>query len=72
MSEKLPEVSIAALCQHLAEQAYMNHLLTKRLIAAGILQTGELQRLYEENPQERTEFCLDFLRYLASTGQENQ
>ena len=60
--------TLVALCQYLAEQSYMNHLLVKRLIAAKVLRQGELQHLYEENPQEREAFFRDYLAHLASLG----
>ena len=60
--------TLAALCQYLAEQSYMNNLLIEKLIAAGLLQRGELQNLYESDPRRKQEFFQDFLSYLASLG----
>jgi hypothetical protein len=62
---------LKTLCQFLAEQAYMNHLVAKRLVKLGFFEAGELQRLSEADPNEKKEFCLDFLNYLKSIGLEN-
>jgi hypothetical protein len=64
--------SLAALCQYLAEQSYMNTLLVRKLVGHGILQPGEMQLLFEDNPEEREEFYKDFLKYLASIGLKSQ
>jgi hypothetical protein len=60
--------TLVALCQYLAEQAYMNNLLTERLIDAKILQRGELQKMLEAMPERRLEFCQDYLAYLKTLG----
>lgn len=69
----IPNETVVALCQFLAEQAYLNHILVKRLVEAELFQEGELQRLYQTaDPQERDAFFQDFLAYLASIGLKSQ
>jgi len=64
----MEEKQLVVLCQYLAEQSYMNHLLAKKLIDAGLLRSGELQQMYEADPLERQEFFQDFLRKMKNLG----
>lgn len=65
---EMSKAPLATLCQYLADQAYMNHLLVKQLEALGLLKPGELQRRSEANSLEKETFLRDFLAYLASVG----
>ena len=60
--------SLRALCQQMAEQAYMNNLVAEKLVGVGILQRGELQKMYEADPQRRKDFFRDFLAQMVALG----
>jgi len=57
-----------ALVQVLAEQSYMIHLLSKRLVELGILQRDELSHLFEFPSKEKENYIEDFTHQMAARG----
>ncbi len=62
------EKTIRGIVADLSEKAYVQHLVTRRLVELGVLKPGEISSLYDQ--VEKAEFERDFLQHLVSIGLE--